>query len=262
MRTEGKYQPLMVRLSAITVGMLLFLAACRNDSKQANNAPAKTTFGDSIPISNGLMGRVFLLPDTTRSLPDFDTLKPLPDPIYVSEINVPGQKWSVGFPGLRDRFEWFGVQYTGSFKPLRSATYLFKLISDDGSRLFIDDKLVINNDGIHAEWPVRASLHLSDSIHTFRLDYFQGPKYELALQLYWSVPDSTEKIFPGKDFVLYTPKPASYWWLWLLLALSALIILIILVAKRRKKTSSVSVPDSRTGEVQVNNPSPSQNNQS
>ena len=215
--------------------MLLILAACRNDNKPATKPPDKSTFGDSVPLSNGLMGRVFLLPDTTRSLPDFDTLTPLPDPIYVSEINVPWQKWSSGFPGLRDRFEWFGVQYTGSFKPLRSGTYGFKLISDDGSRLFIDDKLIINNDGIHAESPVGASLHLSDSIHTFRLDYFQGPKYELALQLYWSIADSAEKIFPGKDFVLYTPKPASYWWLWALLALGAIIILIILMVKRRKK---------------------------
>ena len=218
----------------LVIGLLA--AACQ----QLKPGPAKTgsgaSFGDSIPISNGLTGRVFLLPDTTRSLPDFDTLKPLPDPIYVTEINVPWQKWSTGFPGLRGRFEWFGIEYTGMFKPVRSGTYLFKLISDDGSKLWIDDRLVINNDGIHAEWAVRDTLYLSDSLHTFKLDFFQGPRYELALQLYWHQGDSTEKIFPGKEFVLYPPKPATHWWIWLLIGLGVLILVWVLVRRGTKKT--------------------------
>jgi hypothetical protein len=77
-------------------------------------------------------------------------------------------------------------------------------------------------------------LYLSDSLHTFKLDYFQGPRYDLALQLYWHQGDSTEKIFPGKEFVLYPPKPASYWWIWLLIGIGVLILLWALVHSRRK----------------------------
>jgi hypothetical protein len=226
------------------LGLLLLLSACStNTNKGSGQHPDSTTrsFGDSVPISNGLLGRVYLLPDTTHWLPDFDTMTPVDNPIYANEINIPWQKWSSGFPGLRDRVEWFGIEYTGSFKPTKAGTYIFKLISDDGSKLFIDGKKVIDNDGIHMEWAGRDTLYLSDAPHTIKLDYFQGPRYELALQLYWNQPDSTPRIFPGKDFILYPPQPRSYWWIWLLAALVVVSAFFLLRKKiQKKKTPAVN----------------------
>jgi hypothetical protein len=218
-------------------GILLMLGGCRSGGKYGGGKHADSStrsFGDSIPVSNGLLGRVYLLPDTTRRLPDFDTLTALDHPIYANEINIPWQKWSTGFPGMRDRFEWFGIEYTGEFKPDKAGIYIFKLISDDGSKLFIDGKKVIDNDGIHAEWAERDTLYLSDSVHMIKLDYFQGPRYELALQLYWNLPDSPARIFPGKAFVLYPPKPVSWWWLWILIGLAVLSILLLQLKKLKK----------------------------
>jgi hypothetical protein len=216
--------------------MIFLLAACqgKNNATGKNIDSTTHSFGDSVPISNGLLGRVYLLPDTTHFLPDFDTMKPVDKPIYANEINIPWQKWSTGFPGLHDRVEWFGIEYTGSFKPIIASNYIFKLISDDGSKLFIDGKKVIDNDGIHMEWAGRDTIYLTAEPHTFKLDYFQGPRYELALQLYWNQPDSPERIFPGKAFVLSPPPPPSWWWLWLLAAL-ALIGIFILVRKKLQK---------------------------
>ena len=225
------------------LGILLLLSACTSNNKGAVQHSDSTTrsFGDSVPISNGLLGRVYLLPDTTHWLPDFDTMTPVDNPIYTNEINIPWQKWSSGFPGLRDRVEWFGIEYTGSFKPTKAGNYIFKLISDDGSKLFIDGKKVIDNDGIHMEWAGRDTIYLSDEPHTIKLDYFQGPRYELALQLYWNQPDSTPRIFPGKDFILYPPPPPSHWWLWLLAAL-ALVVIIFLLRKKTRPRPSIVVP--------------------
>jgi uncharacterized membrane protein YgcG len=222
--------------------LLVLLTACQGKSTTGQHSDSTTrSFGDSVPISNGLLGRVYLLPDTTHFLPDFDTMTPVDNPIYANEINIPWQKWTSGFPGLRDRVEWFGIEYTGSFKPAKAGNYIFKLISDDGSKLFIDGKKVIDNDGIHMEWAGRDTLYLSDSPHTIKLDYFQGPRYELALQLYWNQPDSPARIFPGKAFVLSPPPPPSYWWLWLLAAL-ALVILIFLLRKMARPRPSIVVP--------------------
>ncbi len=216
--------------------LILLAAACQHNPAPgtAKNHDSTNTFGDSVPISNGLTGKVFLLPDSTRSLPDFDTLDPLPNSIYAGEINVPWQKWSAGFPGLRDRFEWFGIEYTGSFQPSQAGNYHFKLISDDGSKLFIDDKLFLNNDGVHAEFAVKDSIYLSDSVHTIKIDYFQGPRYELSLQLYWHLGDSADRIFPGKDIAIYPPKPPSRWWIWLLIGLGILLIGLLLFLYRKK----------------------------
>jgi hypothetical protein len=235
-----------IPLKPFVVGLLL--AACHGKNNMGQHSDSTTrSFGDSVPISNGLLGRVYLLPDTTHWLPDFDTMTPVDNPIYANEINIPWQKWSSGFPGLRDRVEWFGIEYTGSFKPTKAGTYIFKLISDDGSKLFIDGKKVIDNDGIHMEWAGRDTLYLSDAPHTFKLDYFQGPRYELALQLYWNQPDSLPRIFPGKDFILYPPQPRSYWWLWLLAAVAVIAILILLrkkalLGKKTRPLPSILIP--------------------
>jgi hypothetical protein len=226
--------------------LLLLLGACNgksNSSTSQQNDSTTRSFGDSVPISNGLLGRVYLLPDTTHWLPDFDTMTPVDNPVYANEINIPWQKWTSGFPGLRDRVEWFGIEYTGSFKPTKAGTYIFKLISDDGSKLFIDGKKVIDNDGIHMEWAGRDTLYLSDAPHSIKLDYFQGPRYELALQLYWNQPDSLPRIFPGKDFILYPPpSPSSTrWWIWLLAAL-AVVALFFLLRKTIRPRPAIIVP--------------------
>src|SRR5690242_85394 len=70
-------------------------ACAQNDNK---------AFGDSIFVSDGLMGRIYLLPPNTLQLPDFDTMRPV-NTIYTQSINIPPRSWSEGFPGLRDQFE-------------------------------------------------------------------------------------------------------------------------------------------------------------
>jgi preprotein translocase subunit YajC len=214
---------------------LWMLSACNNKTSPVTGKSDSTVvFGDSIPISNGLLGKVFLLPEATTVLPDFDTLKPQGNPIYLKQIDIPIQSWSAGFPGLRDRFEWFGIEYTGSFKPNKSGNYLFKLLSDDGSLLFIDDSLFINDDGIHGGWPVEGNIYLSDSVHSIKLRYFQGPRYELGLQLFWSLDGSPDKIFPGPGFVLQAPKPATHCWIWLLIILGVIMVAIGIIYRRKK----------------------------
>jgi hypothetical protein len=217
-------------------GMLmavLFLAPSRllaqHDSSNA--------FGDSIPISNGLMGKIYILPDTTKHLPDFDSLKPLPDFIYTKSMDVSPRSWSAGFPGLRDRFEWFGIEYTGTFQAIKAGKYAFRLLSDDGSKLFVDGKLVINNDGLHGTSNEYAKLELGDSLHTIKIDYFQGPRYGIALQLFWTVGDSKEELFPGTGFILHAPPqpPPFPWWIVILVAILLLVLVIFLVWKKRRK---------------------------
>lgn len=208
------------------------LTACNNKTGNDKNDNS-IVFGDSIAISNGLIGKVFLLPDTTTKLPDFDTMQPQANSIYIKQIDIPTQNWSAGFPGLHNRFEWFGIEYTGNFKPNKPGNYLFKLVSDDGSQLFIDDSLFINNDGVHSTSSVEGKIYLSDSLHSIKLRYFQGPRYQLCLQLYWSLNGSPEKIFPGTDFILQVPKSSNHWWIWLL---AILIIMIGIGIIYRRKT--------------------------
>ena len=210
------------------------LSSCNKKGGQDIGKAGSITFGDSSPVSNGLRGKIFLLPVTTTKLPDFDTMQPLPNTIYLKQVDIPIQNWSAGFPGLRDRFEWFGIEYTGFFKPIKPGNYLFKLVSDDGSQLIIDDSLFINNDGLHAEYPVKGNIYLSDSLHSIKLRYFQGPRYQLGLQLFWS-PDGVDslKIFPGAQFLLQAPKTESRWWILLLIGLGIIIVASVIIYKKK-----------------------------
>jgi fumarate reductase subunit D len=211
----------------IALFVLPFGAGAQND---------KDAFGDSIPISNGLMGKIFLLPDTTTMLPNFDTMSPLASRLYTQKMDIPGRSWSAGFPGLRNRFEWFGIEYTGTFKSDKAGKYVFRLLSDDGSKLFIDGKLAIDNDGVHSSRSKSVELLLSDSVHTIKLQYFQGPRYQIALQLFYTFDTSKEQVFPGKNFVLHTNSPSNFLF-WLLLALGIIVLLaLLLVLKKKKKT--------------------------
>ena len=150
-----------------------------------------SVFGGKDFISNGLAGKIYALTAGMRKLPDLDTMKSL-GTVYTSEINVPDRSWTKGFPGVTDRFEWFAIDYHGSLKANKAGHYTFRLASDDGSKLFIDGKLLINNDGVHGYYSKTGEIDLDETSHEVRLQYFQGPRTEIALQLFSKLKDEKE----------------------------------------------------------------------
>src|SRR5688572_32220865 len=192
-----------------------------------------TGFGKTDKLNAGFKGEIFLLTGGTTKLPDFDTLKPV-GTIYTPAINVAPQSWDAGFPGVTDRFEWFGIVYRGNFKPGSPGLYRFQLLSDDGSKLFIDDSLIINNDGIHAEASGFKDIELNASEHTIEVQYFQGPRMHLALQLFYARKDEQLKLFPGDDFILTTSAKKTAW-LWWLIPLALLSIFLIYRYRKNKQ---------------------------
>ena len=49
--------------------------------------------------------------------------------------------------------------------------YEFRLISDDGSKLYIDGRVRIDNDGLHLPVSITATANLTGGIHTIRVSY-------------------------------------------------------------------------------------------
>src|SRR5579859_794395 len=105
-------------------------------------------FGTTVVIPSGLRGQVYNISHRTKRLPDFAKIKPV-GTIYTSMLNVPLQDFKRGFPGVTKRYEWFAIDYAGRFWIEQPGDYNFSLLADDGARLYIDDRLVIDNDGIH-----------------------------------------------------------------------------------------------------------------
>ncbi len=69
--------------------------------------------------------------------------------------------------------------------------YTFRLTSDDGSRLYIDDQLVIDHDGLHAAEPKDGSVTLTPGYHALRIEYFEA-RYDQQLTLAWQPPGATD----------------------------------------------------------------------
>lgn len=187
--------------SAIIIGSCLIY----NAAAQQNGIP---TFGTTVVISSGLCGQIYEIPRDTSWLPRFSKLKPV-GTIYTTALNVPSRNFNEGFPGVTQRFEWFAIDYTGKFWIQKPGKYRFALNSDDGSKLYIDGHVVIDNDGIHPAVTETGERKLKTGIHRIRVSYFQGPPLQVALILAVAAPDGTWRIFNTDDF---KPPPDSQIW--------------------------------------------------
>ena len=158
------------------------------------------TFGTTVTDNAGLRGTIYYLKPNTGILPDsFRRMKPK-GTIYTRSLNVPPRAFTEGFPGVTKRFEWFAIDYSGRFWIERGGLYEFALTSDDGSLLFIDEQLLIDNDRIHPALTKAGRLNLDHGVHSIRVSYFQGPRAEVALVLQVRPPGERLRIFTMDEF--------------------------------------------------------------
>lgn len=71
------------------------------------------------------------------------------------------------------RPERFSVTWTGSFVALTSREYTFTTASDDGSWVYVDGQLVVDNGGRHERHVVSARVRLDRGVHEIFIKYFQ-----------------------------------------------------------------------------------------
>jgi hypothetical protein len=166
-------------------------------------------FGTTVIIPSGLRGLVYYIHHNRTELPNFEKMKPVGPPIYTSSLNLPPQDFKQGFPGVTKRNEWFAIDYTGRFWIANPGVYRFSLLSDDGSKLYIDDQVVIDNDGVHAPEEKTGAAELSGGLHNIRVSYFQGPKWQIALVLKIAGQGEEPRVFSTDEF---KPPPDPGQW--------------------------------------------------
>lgn len=156
-------------------------------------------FGTTVVDNSGLQGRIYYVKPGTRALPKLGRLRPAGN-IYTTSLNVWPQNFNEGFPSISERFEWFAIEYTGEIWIEDTGHYRFSLLSDDGAKLYLNDKVVIDNDGQHAARAITGSATLTRGVHQIKVEYFQGPRFTVALVLAISPPGSPWRIFNMNDF--------------------------------------------------------------
>ncbi len=107
----------------------------------------------------------------------------------------------------------YSIEWLGKIHIPRGGPYVFGTISDDGSHLYLDGQLVVDNGGRHGDVYREGIIQLGQGFHDIRLLYFQdggGRKIEL----YWTPPGSMkrqvppEQLFPpGAALTIPSPPP-------------------------------------------------------
>ena len=96
--------------------------------------------------------------------------------LYASSLEVMPQSFTQGFPGITDRREWFAIDYRAKVWIARPGLYRFALLSDDGAKFWINEKLVIDNDGVHAPLELAGSARPpGEAWSVFHTDRYVAP---------------------------------------------------------------------------------------
>ena len=70
--------------------------------------------------------------------------------------------------------EKFGLVYDGYIEIFEEAVYTFSVNSNDGTKLYVADKLVVDNDGLHGAFEKEGQIALKIGKHKIELLYFQA----------------------------------------------------------------------------------------
>lgn len=97
-----------------------------------------------------------------NTLPNFDELTPVTIGT-TSHINL----------DHRQQEDYFGFVFEGYIDIIASGKHTFYTNSDDGSRLYIDDQLVVDNDGAHAATEKSGDICLEAGFHSIKIEFFE-----------------------------------------------------------------------------------------
>lgn len=107
--------------------------------------------------------------------------------------------WGLKAPHPSVDPEYFSVRWRGQVEPLYGETYAFHVLSDDGARLWINGRLIVD------DWTTRGTRERTGTIeleagrrYDLRLEYFQVVS-AARVSLFWSSPSQKKEIIPARQ---------------------------------------------------------------
>lgn len=108
-----------------------------------------------------------------------------------------GSVFQFGLDDVKSPRHNFVVRFESNIKIGETGKYKFYTSSNDGSKLYIDDKLIVDNDGLHGPVQQTGEIQLKKGMHRIRVDYFQAGGSKVLMAFYSS------------DKIEYRPIPGS-----------------------------------------------------
>jgi len=98
------------------------------------------------------------------------------------------------FPGT-EMTDHFYVRWTGKVRIPRDGKFTFFTESDDGSRLWIDGKVVVDNGGLHAMEEKSGEVTLKAGDHDLKVELFENDG-DVGCKLSWEASNAAKEILP------------------------------------------------------------------
>lgn len=143
------------------------------------------------PLQNGLNYRRY--DGVWKKVPDFASLKP----------TKTGRIYQFGLDAIVGKDDLFAAEIFGQIEIEQPGEYTFYALSNDGSRLYLDDRLVVNNDGEHGAEERSGTIILSAGKHAIRAAYFQAGG-GMLLKVSYAGPGLNKREIPAD--VLFTGR--------------------------------------------------------
>ncbi|MFT5049856.1 MAG: putative heme-binding domain-containing protein [Chlamydiales bacterium] len=103
--------------------------------------------------------------------------------------------FTLDLPGVRD-LPRFGLTFRGLIHVPQTGQYTFETVSDDGSRLYVDGRCVVDNDGDHSLGAVAGQVKLTEGPHTILVTFFESGGDE-GLAVFWDGPGFERQPIPA-----------------------------------------------------------------
>ncbi|KXK40894.1 MAG: DUF1080 domain-containing protein [Saprospiraceae bacterium] len=129
----------------------------------------------------GSVVKIYDIPSSTKTMPVFSAPQKPKQAGILKQIN------NLSGGDFKELQEYFALVADGVLKIEKAGTYTFHLWSDDGSKLYINNKEVIDNDGLHGAEYKDVSIEMKEGYYSFHLDFFQGAGGSF-LGLNWKKP--------------------------------------------------------------------------
>lgn len=95
-----------------------------------------------------------------------------------------GMAPEIGLVGIERREDQYAIRFVTRLRIDEAGTYMLHMKSDDGSRLKLGRRTIIDNDGSHGPLEEAASVDLDKGLHAITVEYFEdhgGESLELAI---------------------------------------------------------------------------------
>lgn len=129
----------------------------------------------------GLIGEYY---DISSALSDFPSLERRKPVLVRVDKQVYFEPTDEPFPGTK-LVDYFYVRWTGRIRIPEDGRYRFALDSDDGSRLWIDGKKVVENGGLHSMVRGQGTVQLRAGNRDIRIEFFEN-EGGAGIKLFWA----------------------------------------------------------------------------